>query len=149
MALALSFGEALFDCIDNKRHLGGAPLNFAWNLRQFGFPVAVVTAVGRDELGVEIRQYVERSGIDSSWITENDWPTGTVDVSLSDGEPTFTIAEDVAWDRIGVEGRPDEPPALFYYGTAALRSKHNREAWRSLLDFNPRSPLIYGGFRET
>ena len=31
------FGEVLFDCFDDNRHiLGGAPFNVAWNLKALG-----------------------------------------------------------------------------------------------------------------
>ena len=33
---AIAFGEILFDVFDDGAYLGGAPLNFAWYLRQFG-----------------------------------------------------------------------------------------------------------------
>jgi fructokinase len=48
---ALTFGEALFDIIRGSAHLGGAPLNLAAHLAKLGAKPAVITAVGRDELG--------------------------------------------------------------------------------------------------
>ena len=47
----VSFGEVLFDIIDNEPHLGGAPLNFAWYASQMGAEVALLSAVGNDLLG--------------------------------------------------------------------------------------------------
>ena len=48
---ALTFGEALFDIIKGSAHLGGAPLNLAAHLAKLGAKPAVITAVGKDELG--------------------------------------------------------------------------------------------------
>nr|WP_269851378.1 PfkB family carbohydrate kinase [Methanosarcina horonobensis] len=48
---ALTFGEALFDIIKGTAHLGGAPLNLAAHLAKLGAKPAVLTAVGKDELG--------------------------------------------------------------------------------------------------
>ena len=136
--LSYSFGEVLFDCFEYGNCLGGAPLNFAWNLRQFGFPVAMVSAVGRDTFGGEILKFLDRAGIDRTWVTERPEPTGTVDVHLVHGEPDFTINEGVAWDHIEVSSKPDPTPALLYFGTVAQRSESNRNALRLLLDCNPR-----------
>ena len=41
-----SFGEILFDMIDDEPHLGGAPLNFAWYASQMGAEVAFLSTVG-------------------------------------------------------------------------------------------------------
>ena len=98
--LAVSFGEVLFDCFEDRTCIGGAPLNFAWNLRQFGFGVVMVSAVGRDELGAEVRQFMDRAGIEGAWTSERPEATGTVDVRLTNGEPEFTVNENVAWDHI-------------------------------------------------
>ena len=46
-----SFGEILFDMIDDEPHLGGAPLNFAWYASQMGAEVAFLSTVGNDQLG--------------------------------------------------------------------------------------------------
>ena len=47
----LSFGEVLFDNIDGKFMLGGAPLNFAMNLSKLGVNTSILSCVGYDELG--------------------------------------------------------------------------------------------------
>ena len=44
---SIVFGEILYDCFPDRTCLGGASLNFAWNLRQLGFPVAMISAVGQ------------------------------------------------------------------------------------------------------
>jgi fructokinase len=137
MSLTLSFGEALFDCFIDRRRLGGAPLNFAWNLRQFGLPVAMVSAVGRDEHGAEIQRFLERAGIDRTWLVERDEPTGTVDVRLAQGEPDFTINENAAWDYIELLRTP-ETPDMLYFGAVAQRTPQNRQTLGRLFDLNPR-----------
>lgn len=136
--LAVSFGEVLFDCFEDRTCIGGAPLNFAWNLHQFGFGMAMVSAVGRDELGTEVREFIERSGIESGWILERPEPTGTVDVRLTNGEPEFTVNENVAWDHIGFARDLETQPELIYFGTLAQRADGNRKALIRLLDAHPR-----------
>ena len=135
---AVSFGEVLFDCFEDRSCIGGAPLNFAWNLRQFGFAVAMVSAVGGDELGEEVRQFLRRSGIEETWMSDRPEPTGTVDIRLAEGEPEFTVNENVAWNHIELSRELEVQPELIYFGTLAQRTDLNRITLRRLLQFNPR-----------
>ena len=88
---ALTFGEALFDIIKGTAHLGGAPLNLAAHLAKLGAKPAVLTAVGRDELGKILISRAEEMGVDTSYILiDEKRPTGTVTVKLEDeGIPDF------------------------------------------------------------
>jgi len=47
----LSFGEILWDKIEDVYHLGGAPLNFAAHFVKCGGSAAIFSAVGNDRLG--------------------------------------------------------------------------------------------------
>ncbi|MDD3245987.1 MAG: carbohydrate kinase [Methanosarcina sp.] len=137
---ALTFGEALFDIIKGTAHLGGAPLNLAAHLAKLGAKPAVLTAVGRDELGKILFSRAEKMGVDTSYILIDEIrPTGTVTVKLKDeGIPVFTINEDVAWDAITPDERKFEALAaeewdVFCFGTLAQRSKENRKTLKRLL----------------
>ena len=135
---SIVFGEILYDCFPDRTCLGGASLNFAWNLRQLGFPVAMVSAVGRDELGRQARGFLRRADISQQWVADRPEPTGTVDVSLDDGQPSYTIRAGVAWDYIKTKPTLDRPIDLIYYGTAAQRSPANRPGLAHLLAAQPR-----------
>jgi fructokinase len=137
---ALTFGEALFDIIKGSTHLGGAPLNLAAHLAKLGAKPAVITAVGKDDLGKILFARAEEMGIDTSYIlVDEKRPTGTVTVELEDeGIPIFTINEGVAWDAI----TPDEKTFkalsrekwdVFCFGTLAQRSEENRRTLKRLL----------------
>jgi fructokinase len=136
---ALTFGEALFDIIKGSAHLGGAPLNLAAHLAKLGAKPAVITAVGRDELGEKLLSQAEAMGIDTSYIlTDEKRPTGTVTVELqAEGIPVFTINKGVAWDAI----TPDEKEFkdlsreewdVFCFGTLAQRTEENRKTLERL-----------------
>ena len=137
----VAFGEVLFDCFEDNVCLGGAPLNFAWHLNQLGIPVAVLSAVGRDELGAAVRCLLERAGI-ISWVGERLEPTGTVDVQVVDGEPEFDIHKNVAWEYIELPEKVRVAPELVYVGTVAQGSELNRETLRKLLAMEPRHVLF-------
>lgn len=136
---ALTFGEALFDIIKGSAHLGGAPLNLAAHLAKLGAKPAVITAVGRDELGKILLARAEAMGIDTSYIRiDEKRPTGTVTVKLeAEGIPVFTINEGAAWDAI----MPDEKEFralsgeewdVFCFGTLAQRTEENRKTLERL-----------------
>ena len=116
------FGEVLFDRFpDGSTVLGGAPLNVALHLQGFGLAPRLLSAIGADLLGERILARMEAAGLDTSGIgVDPHHPTGTVDVALADGEPTFTITPDVAWDFIDVSRAPGRA-ALLYHGSLALR----------------------------
>jgi fructokinase len=97
----VAVGEVLWDLLPSGRQLGGAPFNFAFHCHRLGHPSVIVSRVGADELGREIRAAVGRLGLADEYIQENaGHPTGTVSVALEQGQPTFTIHEDVAYDRL-------------------------------------------------
>ncbi len=135
---ALVFGEILFDRLEGQDVLGGAPLNFAWHLRQFGHRTAMVSAVGQDRLGAEARQFLTQADIDQRYVADRPEATGTVDVILNDGQPTFTIHENVAWDYIEILDELPVRPALVYFGTVAQRTEGNRQTLQQLLATSPR-----------
>jgi len=120
---AICFGEILFDHIGDQLHLGGAPLNFAYYLTQLGITVGMVSAVGNDELGNRALSVLEQSGIDCRWVSKSEMPTGVVEVSLIDGQPSYSIVEGVAWDAIPI---PECIGGnLYYLGTLAQRTPEN------------------------
>ncbi|MCQ1534776.1 carbohydrate kinase [Methanosarcina sp. KYL-1] len=136
----LTFGEALFDIINGSAHLGGAPLNLAAHLAKLGSKPAVISAVGRDELGKNLLLKAEEMGIDTSYIlTDEQRPTGTVTVELEgEGIPHFIINEGVAWDAITlkdgeIEALTAEEWGVFCFGTLAQRSEANRKTLQGLL----------------
>ncbi|SDW18824.1 PfkB family carbohydrate kinase [Thiocapsa roseopersicina] len=116
------FGEVLFDCFPGgRRVLGGAPFNVAWHLRAFGAAPRLISAVGDDPQGEQVRRAMQDWGMDTSSLqTDPDHATGEVRVMLEDGEPTYEIIPDRAFDHIRAD---DLPPAgeLLYHGTLALR----------------------------
>lgn len=137
---ALTFGEALFDIIRSSAHLGGAPLNLAMHLAKLGAKPAVLTAVGKDELGKTLLARAKEVGVDTSYILiDEKSPTGTVTVKLEEeGVPVFTINKGVAWDAITPDEKQYEALTgnewdVFCFGTLAQRSEENRRTLKRLL----------------
>ena len=139
----VSFGEIVFDRFEGNAHLGGAPLNFSFYLRQLGVSVALVSAVGRDALGERALEALAAVGLDTTWVKSGSRPTGTVDVTLEDGEPHFLITQDSAWEEIRIDRDPPNlRPVMLYFGTMALKTAVNRATLRTLSSLNPRHILV-------
>ncbi len=98
----VGLGEILWDLLPGGRQLGGAPFNFTFHCHQLGHTSAMVSRVGADDLGREIRQCVRQLGLSDEYIQEDTThPTGTVDVTLdAAGQPTFTINPEAAYDYL-------------------------------------------------
>src|SRR6476620_7600299 len=99
----VGIGELLWDVFpDGRKVAGGAPFNFAFHCRQLGHDAVIVSRVGGDGLGRELREEVKRLGMSDEFIqTDRDHPTGTVRVAVdAAGQPTYTITDDVAWDYV-------------------------------------------------
>jgi len=123
----LIFGEALFDVMpDGTRVLGGAPFNVAWHLEAFGLRPLMITRVGTDESGDEVLTAMASWGMDTSGVQRDDtYPTGRVEVDLDDGEPTFHILPDQAYDHldggVAVRSAAGSTFSLLYHGSLISR----------------------------
>ncbi len=121
------FGEVLFDCFgDGERVLGGAPFNVAWHLSGFGLDPLLISAVGDDPDGAKVLEAMRSWGLSTRGVAVDPLhPTGLVDVRVVEGQPTFSILTDRAWDFIpttAVEAAAPRGGGLLYHGTLASRS---------------------------
>lgn len=137
--LIVSFGEIVWDQFENALILGGAPLNVAYHLHAAGWPVRIVSRIGRDELGRETLQRINQLGLPVTSIQEDiDLPTGRVLVSLDeDNEPSFEIAAPAAWDNIQADTVLSQlEGASFHlvFGTLAQRNETSRSTLYRLLE---------------
>jgi fructokinase len=96
----VGLGELLWDLFPEGKQLGGAPANFAYMTSLLGDEGLVASRVGNDALGRSAARRLQRIGLNSSHIQlDSAHRTGTVQVEVDPaGQPTFEIAESVAWD---------------------------------------------------
>lgn len=134
----VGLGELLWDVFPNRKELGGAPANFAYMVSLLGDEGVVASRVGRDRLGNAAARRLAKLGLSQEWLQlDTKSPTGTVQVEvLDDGQPTFRIAENVAWDNFewtsqwqALAGRA----AAVCFGSLAKRSARSRETIRMFL----------------
>ena len=151
-ARPIIFGEVLFDMFpDGSVVLGGAPFNVAWHLQAFGAAPLMISRIGNDPLGRDIRGTMQAWGMDESGMQlDSLHPTGTVTVTFEAGEPCFDIVAERAYDFIDADSLPRLPDnSVIYHGSLALREETSRHALYKLkqsaeapsfVDINLRSP---------
>ncbi len=144
----LSFGEILFDIIDEQPYLGGAPLNFAGHLAKQGLSSYMFSRVGKDELGKRALHEIQQMGVNVSLIQHDEsHATGTVPVVLNDGQPDYTIIENVAYDFIDYAESEHQLSAnrfdVLYFGTLAQRSEAAAASLHELLKNHQFSHIFY------
>lgn len=102
----LCVGEVLWDALPAGLFLGGVPFNVACHLRAAGLPASLVSRVGADLLGEEVRRRLGWYGVGADLLQEDDdLPTGFVRVTVSEaGAATYEIVEPAAWDAIEATG---------------------------------------------
>jgi len=145
------FGEVLFDVFPGAgRVLGGAPFNVAWHLHALGCAPRLMSRIGRDADGAAIREAMREWGMDTTEIqVDASRPTGRVVVHLDQGQPSYDILADQAYDAIDAAEIGEARYALLYHGTLALRTQVPRRALQKLksspdctvfMDVNLRDP---------
>src|SRR5215831_171566 len=135
----VGLGELLWDLFTSGRQLGGAPANFAYCSHLLGDSGTVVSRVGADELGNDIRESLATFGLSDDFLqNDEEHPTGTVKVKLDKaGQPDFTITYPSAWDFLewnpALEHLAKSADAVSY-GSLAQRSPESRQTIGKFLD---------------
>lgn len=135
----VGLGELLWDLFPAGRQLGGAPANFAYCSHLLGDNGTVVSRVGADELGNDIRESLATFGLSDDFVqTDDEHPTGTVKVRLDKaGQPDFTITDPSAWDFLEwnapLQHLAKSADAVAF-GTLAQRSPVSKQTIRTFLD---------------
>jgi len=138
---ALSFGEVLWDLIEGREYIGGAPFNLAAHLARCGAEVAMLTRIGADARGERAHSEIRRLGVQDDFVqVDPEHPTGWAKVQLDDqGVATFQFPEHPAYDFIQVDDRvlrqlSDRQLDVVCFGTLAQRGGATRQSLYRLLD---------------
>lgn len=139
----VGMGELLWDVLPEGKQIGGAPANFAYHVKQLGLESRVVSAVGADALGVQLREVLAQRGLKGE-VPDVPYATGTVQVTLdAAGVPSYEICEGVAWDHIpftpALEALARQTRAVCW-GSLAQRSSESHSTICRFLDAMPQLP---------
>ena len=109
MISIVCFGEVLWDVYPDKKIVGGAPFNVFSRLHSLGNNVDFISSIGNDELGNQILEHFDNNDYNRKFLNvDHNHKTGKVIISLKNGEPTYKILSDVAWDFIPLKASYDE-----------------------------------------
>ena len=91
------FGEVLWDLLPSGKLPGGAPMNVGTHLKNLGIPSVMISRVGDDDLGKEIKAFLTSKNCTTDFIqTDATYSTGIVKVHLSEKkEATYEIVHPV------------------------------------------------------
>jgi fructokinase len=140
--VVLVIGEILFDVFPNYRRLGGAPFNFAYHLKNFGFNVRFISKIGMDDAGKEILHRLEVAGFNLDDMQIDDvHPTGSVKVKLDKGgAPQFDIISEVAYDYIKFipeyHANLIDGSRIIYFGSLVQRTEAGCENLQAFISHN-------------
>jgi fructokinase len=134
----IGIGEILWDMLPAGRQLGGAPANFAYHAQALGGSGIIVSAVGDDALGREIIQQLDKLKLTTDYVnTSQSYATGAVTVEVNeDGQPDYTIHENVAWDYLAPSDNLITLAAqasAVCFGSLAQRSPTSRDTIQQFL----------------
>lgn len=133
------FGEVLWDVFPDHKKIGGAPLNVALRLKSFDNDVAIISGIGKDELGKKIMSFLEQRELMRNHVQiNNSYQTGKVKVTLDNtGSASYKIEEPVAWDNIELKKADIERVKnsdVFIYGSLVCRNPISRNTLVELLN---------------
>jgi fructokinase len=140
MSKIVCFGEVLWDVFPSHKKIGGAPLNVAIRLKSFMNHVTVLSAVGNDDLGKLILDYLKKSHLSTKYIQVlEDFKTGKVTVTLNKkGSASYIIEHPKAWDKIAFTNEMSDlvkEADAFVFGSLITRDAVSKNTLFQLLEF--------------
>jgi len=139
----IGIGEVLWDMLPHGKEFGGAPANFAFHAQNQGADAYIISSIGSDANGDEIKAVLESRKLNYIF-NESSNPSSTVSVELTDGIPQYIIHENVAWDEIilgDVARQKLQQADAVCFGSLAQRSTVSWQSIRDALKLVPANAL--------
>jgi len=135
----ICFGEILWDLLPEGKVLGGAPLNVLFHAQQNGMQGHMISGIGKDELGAEIKERCAQLDLSLELLQEyENYPTGVAAVSLDEkGSASYELVQPVAYDNILLDSSQEEVIAscdAFVFGSLANRNETTNHTLMTLLN---------------
>ena len=137
MSKIVCFGEVLWDVFPTDKKIGGAPLNVALRLHSLNNKVAIISALGDDASGKELKLELEIFSISYHIQKNKKFKTSSVVVTLDDnGTASYLIHKPCAWDNIQVNNELKslvKNSDAFIFGSLVARSNTSKNTLITLL----------------
>jgi len=150
----ITIGEILWDVFPDGKKAGGSSMNVALNLHKQSVNSGFISAVGDDDNGKELLNFLVQNHFPTDLIQINtELPTSTVVVQLDENhQATYTIKQPVAWDDIQLNDKIIEAVKqadAMVYCSLTCREEQSKKTILSLLkqaktkifDINLRAPF--------
>ncbi len=141
--LILGIGELLWDLLPEGPRLGGAPANFSVMAGRLGNHAAILSRIGRDDLGRLAVESLDPLPANTEFLQVDPvHQTGRVTVAFQDGQPAYTIHEPAAWDFLELSDewvQLAERADAICFGSLAQRSLESRQTIQTLAAQTPAS----------
>lgn len=143
----ICYGEVLWDMLPGGKNPGGAPMNVGIHLKKLGLHPTIVSRIGNDEQGTELKDFLEKNEMDTRFISiDEKLDTSEVLVHLDKNRnATYEICEPVAWDNVCINDELIKLVAdtgLIIFGSLAQRNKTTRETLLRLLENSKATRLL-------
>jgi len=139
--LILGIGELLWDVLPQGPSLGGAPANYTVMAGRLGNHAAILSRIGRDDLGRRAIDRLDPMPVDTSCLEVDPvHETGRVSVEFSNGEPQYIIHQPAAWDFLELSDewvRMAERADAVCFGSLAQRGVKSRQTIQTLAAQTP------------
>ncbi len=134
----MAIGEIIFDIFDGEAEIGGAPLNFCAHCSLLGEESALVSATGRDNLAETAINHLKNFGVETAFVSENNYPTGKCIVTVNNGIPNYDVIRPAAYDKIEIsvdilKKIKEYNADVFAFGTLIQRDVVSRNAVKIIL----------------
>jgi fructokinase len=146
----VSVGEILWDLVEGREFLGGAPLNFALHAARLGHQALMVSAVGDDDRGLRSLAEISARALRTDFISRvPGHPTGTVTVKISHhGLPDYVIHRPAAYDfpvldAVAVNSLASPSPDWIYFGTLQQLSPAAHQVLKTIFAAAPDARRCY------
>lgn len=119
---------------------GGAPCNVLALLNKMGKRTAFIGKVGKDQFGALLRNTIERAGIDTSQLVEDEEVNTTLAFvhTFPDGDREFSFYRNPGADMMLVEEEVDpdfvKDARIFHFGTLSMTHEGVRMATRKAVE---------------
>ena len=148
----IGLGEILWDVLPDGKQLGGAPANFAYVSNVLGNRGIVLSRVGDDEFGREILDELQAKNLSTEYVEiDAEKRTGIVSVNLENGQPSYEIVENVAWDFLELSENWSEIAGkcdAVCFGSLAQRNEVSRKTIREFVGLTKGWRIFDVNFRQ-
>lgn len=135
--LILGIGELLWDILPEGPRLGGAPANFSVMAGRLGNHAAILSRIGRDDLGRNAIKVLDPLPVDTSHVqVDPAHETGHVTVTLKEGQAEYLFHQPVAWDALELSDewiQLAERADAICFGSLAQRCVESRQSIQTLV----------------